>query len=141
MKTDFKLHVKISSQVATHCLSWALSDPDNQQYQSHGTDHEHNYRCPHCIAFKSGVNDVKVELLSLDWEADFLNEVLYLLDNADLDIVKWVAHQIRTVYQDKVKADILGNLQPGKEVYIIVDWAMKWLPRKGRETQYDWYGK
>ncbi len=35
----------------------------------------------------------------------------------------------------------MENLKPGVEIFITIDWAMKWLPRSGRETQSDWYGK
>ncbi len=35
----------------------------------------------------------------------------------------------------------LETLKPGKEIFITIDWAMKWLPISGRESQQDFYGK
>jgi hypothetical protein len=51
----------------------------------------------------------------------------------------WKAHTVRTIIQDDAKSTVLEKLT-GKEVLIIVDWAMKWLPVKFRETQSEWFG-
>ncbi len=141
IKSDFKLHLKQSSHVARHCTTWALSDPDNQYFLAHSSDHEHDYKCPHCVSIQETIKEVKSEIIDKDWSADELNEIIYLLDHSEVDIEKWIAHQVRTVYQDKVRQDILENLKPGTEIFVIIDWAMKWLPKSGRETQSDWYGK
>ena len=48
-------------------------------------------------------------------------------------IEDWKAHQLRTVHQDQARIDVLKNLD-SESVMIHVDWAMKWLPVKYRES-------
>ena len=47
---------------------------------------------------------------------------------------------MRAINQEKSKIDILDNLTAG-QVLVVMDWAMKWLPRSYRETQKEWFGK
>ena len=55
-------------------------------------------------------------------------------------IEAWKAHQLRTVRQDQSRMQILEQLSC-ESVLITQDWAMKFLPRKYRELQSDWFGK
>ena len=43
-------------------------------------------------------------------------------------------------YQTRFKFDILELLDESS-VLVVQDWAMKYLPRKHRESQTDWFGK
>jgi hypothetical protein len=45
----------------------------------------------------------------------------------------WKAHLLRTIHQDQARVDILDNLDH-ETAMIQVDWAMKWLPTKYRES-------
>ena len=47
---------------------------------------------------------------------------------------------MRTINQEKSKIDVLDNLT-AEQVLVVMDWAMKWLPRSYRETQKEWFGK
>ncbi|KAI8485889.1 hypothetical protein Bbelb_364410 [Branchiostoma belcheri] len=49
-------------------------------------------------------------------------------------------HHLRSVKQDEAWHVILDNLDD-TSVLLILDWAMKFLPRKYRERQTDWFGK
>ena len=42
--------------------------------------------------------------------------------------------------QDNAKRDIIDHLKHD-QVFLIMDWAMKFLPTSFRETQRDWFGK
>ncbi|XP_033647024.1 uncharacterized protein LOC117306650 [Asterias rubens] len=42
--------------------------------------------------------------------------------------------------QEKCKEDILSNLT-SSQALLTMDWAMKYLPRRFREAQQDWFGK
>ena len=55
-------------------------------------------------------------------------------------ILEWKAHILRSVHQDSAKTDRLKQLKPHQAV-VIMDWAMKFLPARFRETQTEWYGK
>ena len=55
-------------------------------------------------------------------------------------IEAWKAHILRAVHQDVAKDDILDCMTP-QQTLIVMDWAMKFLPMKFRETQGEWFGK
>ncbi len=114
IKTDFRVHLRKISHVAKHCISWALSDPNNQFFQHHADDHVHDCKCPHCFSVQDTIREIKGELASLAWAADELSEVIYLLDRCDVDIQKWI--------QESVKEQILLNLKPKVQVFITIDW-------------------
>ena len=49
-------------------------------------------------------------------------------------------HLLRCKNQDAAKSELFNNMKP-HEVLLICDWSMKYLPRKFREDQCDWFGK
>ena len=42
--------------------------------------------------------------------------------------------------QDECRLDILSSLS-ASSILLVLDWAMKYLPRKYRESQSDWFSK
>lgn len=67
-------------------------------------------------------------------------ELKYLITQSRRNVEAWKAHLLRSVNQDEARLDVLNGLEE-KEVLVVLDWAMKFLPRKYRESQADWYGK
>ncbi|CAF1544100.1 unnamed protein product [Didymodactylos carnosus] len=55
-------------------------------------------------------------------------------------IEAWKCHQLRAVNQDLSRQELLQDL-PANSVYILTDWAMKWLPEKYMEPQEDFFPK
>ena len=55
-------------------------------------------------------------------------------------IKAWKAHLVRTVLQEEAKQAALDKLDD-ETCLIIVDWAMKFLPLKYRETMCEFSGK
>jgi hypothetical protein len=55
-------------------------------------------------------------------------------------IINWKRHQLRSVHQDLARDYILEELDDSN-VYLVIDWAMKWVEAKYREKQSEWYGK
>ena len=47
---------------------------------------------------------------------------------------------MRAVHQDEAKSFVIDHLS-ASQVFLIMDWAMKFLPISFRETQRDWFGK
>ena len=47
---------------------------------------------------------------------------------------------LRSANQDHCRLDILKQFDE-TSVLIVLDWAMKYLPRKFRESQADWFAK
>ncbi len=56
------------------------------------------------------------------------------------NIEPWKAHILRFINQDEARLDILKALDDSS-VLVVLDWAIKFIPRKYRESQADWFGK
>ena len=63
-----------------------------------------------------------------------------MFQQAKDDVMAWKAHQLRSVNQDQAKFDVLDILNRDSAL-LVMDWAMKYLPRKFRESQCDWFAK
>ena len=59
---------------------------------------------------------------------------------AEQAIFAWKAHLLRSVNQDDARIDVVDGLND-RSVLLVQDWAMKFLPRKYRESQSDWFPK
>ena len=64
----------------------------------------------------------------------------YEISQSIQSIEAWKAHLLRAINQDAARHEILENLN-AQAVLVVMDWAMKFLPRKFRESQSDWFGK
>ena len=64
----------------------------------------------------------------------------YEISQSIQSIEAWKAHLLCAINQDAARHEILENLDE-QAVLVVMDWAMKFLPRKFRESQSDWFGK
>lgn len=71
---------------------------------------------------------------------DLKEELLFIVEKSKQDITSWKAHLLRSVNQDEARVDIVDKLDE-TSVLLVQDWAMKFLPRKYRESQRDWFSK
>lgn len=55
-------------------------------------------------------------------------ELQYDVESSNEKIINWRNHCIRSVNQDLYKKDLLKQLKEN-QVFIIADWAMKYLPQ------------
>lgn len=67
-------------------------------------------------------------------------ELSFTLEKAMDDIRSWKAHLLRSINQDEARLDVIDMLDE-ISVLLVQDWAMKFLPRKYRESQRDWFSK
>lgn len=136
-----QVHVCQSSTVADHCRTFALSDPDNTSFRGE-CDHLHNETCDRCAFLHSALAEVEsalaaeMESLTDDEKEEFSFKVTQATDN----ILAWKAHILRSIHQDRARVELLDMLDE-TSVLLVQDWAMKYLPRKYRESQTDWFGK
>ena len=63
-----------------------------------------------------------------------------MFQQAKDDVRAWKAHQLRSVNKDQAKFDVLDILNRDS-ASLVMDWAMKYLPCKFRESQCDWFAK
>ena len=55
-------------------------------------------------------------------------------------INSWKSRLLRSTNQDESRLDVIDELDE-TSVLLVLDWAMKYLPKKFRESQTDWFGK
>lgn len=68
---------------------------------------------------------------------DDIDDFTFTVDMAIQDITAFKAHQLRHINQDKARINILQQVD-GERMVFIQDWAMKFLPKKYRESQTQW---
>ena len=71
---------------------------------------------------------------------DFKEQLAFKVAQAKRNINAWKAHLLRNINQDEART-MTGDSLDEKSVLLVQDWAMKFLPRKYRESQTDWFGK
>ena len=113
-----QVHLCQKSDMPDHCISYAMSDPKDGDFQAK-CDHRHN---------------------GTQLSPDMKEQWAYDVSTAEQAILAWKAHLVRGVNQDKARIEVIDDLD-SSSVLLVQDWAMKFLPRKYRESQTDWFGK
>ncbi|XP_061170628.1 uncharacterized protein LOC133180030 [Saccostrea echinata] len=137
LKADYKMHVRTSSNVADHCLAHALSQVDSVFFEEN-CSHEHTYTCLQCSELDELLSSLMKLIKTMDW--DNPDAYMFKVERSVTAIKELKAHVLRSKNQDVARVDITANLEDG-DVFLVADWAMKFLPRKFREGQTDWFGK
>lgn len=135
------MHVSENSTVADHCRKYALSDPDDANYQL-ACDHQHDNICDRCTMLANTINCIEEALAkqTKNLTDDLKEEMIFRVRQAKKNIESWKSHLLRYVNQDEARIDILEALDE-TSVFLTQDWAMKFIPRKYRESQRDWFAK
>lgn len=134
----FQVHFTESSAVADHCRPFALSFPGDKDYIS-PCDHEHKERCDRCDILPRVVDEIQSALGKIDDGAE-KDEMKFQGEQSMQKISVWKAHILRSSNQDQARLDVLESLNP-TSAPLVLDWAMKFLLKKYRESQNDWFGK
>ena len=102
--------------------------------------HEHDLVCDRCNLFPAAVHDIESIFGYDDIPQDKKEEMKFIVTQAKKNIEAWKAHILRSVNQDQARLDTLDKIDH-TSVLVILDWAMKFIPRRCRESQTDWFGK
>ncbi|XP_020613523.1 uncharacterized protein LOC110051794 isoform X2 [Orbicella faveolata] len=81
-------------------------------------------------------DECSIALSSAEDQADMLHTIKQARD----DIISWKAHELHSVHQAEAKHSVLAKLD-SPSVLLVQDWAIKYMPRKYREAQSDWFAK
>ena len=127
--------------MADHCRLFALSDPKEPVFQAQ-CDHDHEDSCDRCDQLATTFCEIESARIA---QADNLlpgvnEELAFTVKQAKANIFAWKAHILRSINQATARVDVLESLDESS-VFVVQDWAMKYLPRKYRESQTDWFGK
>ena len=103
--------------------------------------HPHNESCEQCCLLKEVLTTLESECsyaLCTDKDKE---DILHTMKQAKNNNMTWNAHQLRSVHQDQAKTSVLSKIKSKSDVFLVQDWAMKFMPRKFREPQSDWFAK
>ncbi|CAF3157820.1 unnamed protein product, partial [Rotaria sp. Silwood2] len=132
LKSDYKVHISRNNPVPDHCSVYALSDAaDKCWYQA--CDHNHDQQCDQCELLKITLAKIRKYIEEYQSDVAMRDRLLYRVQQQIRCIEDWKAHLLRTIHQDQSRIAILNNLDD-ETIMIHVDWAMKWLPVKYRES-------
>ena len=144
LKVKYPVHCAYEdgSLCKDHCKMYAHSDSKDEELQQ-TCPHEHLMKCEECENLKFVIKDIEDKVQNL-CEQSFTKEVqedmLYDLKQAAKDIFDWKSHIMRSVNQEDGKQEVLQHLDENS-VLEVMGWAMKFLRRKYREKQCEWFGK
>ena len=143
LKTKYRIHCRDEdSRCADHCRKFALSDPVDEDFK-HQCLHEHLSKCDSCEDLKTVLQSVEGkinELSTLMYSKEQRDNLLYDFGKSINFINEWKCHILRCENQEIAKQSFIQNLTEDS-VFIVMDWAMKFLQRRFREKQCDWYAK
>ena len=142
LKTTYRDHCQEESACPDHCRVFALSDANDADYQTL-CNHEHDHACRDCDSLKEVIQEIQrsiSEYSSKINDKEKEDDLRYEADIAEVKIKEWKAHIMRAQNQEQSKRNILLSLQQN-EVFVILDWAMKFTQMKFREKQSEWFGK
>lgn len=118
---------------------YAGSDSKDDKFKSI-CDHSHTHICESCEQLKEIIKALtKMVANSTDHE-DMKNDLQFKISQATQSILNLKKHLVRCQIQESARNDIFENMKEN-EIFIVCDWAMKFLPRKYREDQSDWFAK
>ena len=137
--TYFRLHLKRESLVPSHCFQLALSDPSNFAFTS-DCGHEHTLPCGGCLNVRIALSSVQSLLTSSTINEETKAEYLHVVGISITDIFELEKHLTRSAYLERVKRDAIDGLGY-QDILCVSDWMMRFLPKMGRESSRDWYGK
>ena len=142
LKDSYRLHVSTSSRCPDHCSLFALRDPSEPEF-SEECDLSHDLACNDCEGLyhleslmKNAFSDPEDVFYSNDEKEDKLHDVQVSLES----IYAWKRHLLRAVHQERARQEVLDEIDSSK-IIITQDFAMKFLPRRFKETQMEWFGK
>ena len=138
---SLQVNVSKQSNIPDHCRAYALSDPRDKDYQIICT-HDHLETCDRCYLLSSVLAEIHaIEKMSdSNVSSDVVEEVNFIEGQAKQHIWAWKAHLLRGVNQDEARIKVIDAVDENS-VLLVQDWAMKFLPRKFRESQGDWFAK
>lgn len=129
LKARFQTHCKYNDSCRTHCINYALSHPNDNDFFSR-CEQNHDQICGECLNVINCIAAVKSKISQIT--DDRQREVTtYEIGNAEQKIMDWQKHVIRGVQQAKARANALNNLQQSNGLWIR-DFAQKYNPNKVR---------
>ena len=144
LKNNFVYNLKVHSKIASHCLSHCLSDPEKKEFAV-SCEGDHDETCSNCQLFPDIVQALEGLLKTLSDSNQMpeklsYEEARYDLHNCHRKVVNVMKHLMRNQVSQSEWENLLHQ-KVSSRVFLTMDWAMKGLPKKYRESTKDWYGQ
>ncbi|XP_056021489.1 uncharacterized protein LOC125666969 isoform X2 [Ostrea edulis] len=136
LKSQYKMHIAKESLIPDQCISHALS-VQGQSF-TEACHHGHSSICQDCEKMDMTLKQIQRLAEEQIWKNK--EATMFVVDEAVSAIHKWKAHILRSKNQERARTCIIDKMTEGG-VLVTCDWAMKFLPRKYREGQIDWFAK
>ena len=136
LKSDYRDHIAVASDVGRHCLGFLFSveDSDHRCPPSCGNHEAHCAKCdmPERVMteLRQLYDAVAPNVIDNEERLDLEHEIRTINKNIPL----YVGHLARGYHETNNKARVFENLPPNEFVEVS-DWKMKWLMLLLRETQ------
>ena len=119
MKSDYKVHIRQSSNIADHCCIYALDDPKRNDF-AENCDHEHDEFCIECSNLTSTLNEIEQFIEETETNKELLDRALKTFRSYRESIEAWKAHLLRCINQDSCRETLLSTLS-SNEIYLNLD--------------------
>ena len=143
LKGDFHTHCSLEycKGVADHCIKYALSDQTEKLYQSNCNYSSHENSFDQCESlldalFKITALVTKNKQVSPNEE----EELKYDINRSTTCVNIWKAHILASINQEHAKKKLLAEMDENT-AFVVIDFAMKFLSRRYRESMADWFSK
>jgi len=137
---SLQVHESKLSNIPDHCRANALSDAKDKDYQM-TCSHDHLDTCDCCELLASvlaDIHDILEKMSDSIVSSDVIEELVFIECQAKQNILAWKANLLWYVNQDEARLEVINALNESL-ILLVQDWAMKFLPRKFRESQSDWF--
>ena len=112
-------------------------DPDYETKCSQN----HNKSCDECFKLSQTLTEINVLIQNaINLSKEEKAEIEYDTNRSIHSIQLWKAHILMTINQERAKQKILEELDE-ETAFVVIDFAMKFLARKYRESMANWFGK
>ena len=139
LKGNYHLHVCKESLCASHCRTFALSNPKSKDLKE-SCRHSNTERCHDCQNLFFCLESVTDLIHEHVKEQEMKEELLYEAEVGTCYIFEWMKHIMRGVHTQDSKINALSNLD-NESAWWVSDWMMKILPQRYKEKIEDWFRK
>ena len=131
-RNAFVYNLQEHSNIRSHCVTFSLSDPKTKMFAKKCMESDHMEKCENCQILPDSIqilrNIVEVLYNNKDLTNFDFNEYVYDIHDAHVKINDYIRHMLRN-HQSNNYWKAMMDRQIDGDVFVIFDFAMKFLPR------------
>ena len=145
LKTKYYDNLSFNSPILSHCVSCSVSDPnDNPKFKAECENKHQSIKCDKCEMVHDTM-DVLMNLMEKYRDEGILSiyesAVIYKrIQDSQMAIYQYQIHLIKVFTQENLWQHLKDKRDP-TIAFLVADWGMKFLPRRFRGKQSEWYAQ